>query len=156
MTDDEIDRSPNTVRTVTLPEGAKYRVEPWPPVRHSAIPIPAHTIAHRDFNPVTQRPTIERYLMVTVQIPGGTITAGLHRSLGEPLHFLRNGLRDVIEVEALALNGDDVTDESAGRLIDSIEYQLNSTWPARAWFCEVWDGDSELAQSYAPYGRPRT
>jgi|SRR6185295_2003752 len=98
---------------------------------------------------------IERYLRATITIPGGSIEAGMQRTRGEPLTLLRAELARIIADEVLTLNGDDVDDESAGRLIDAIEERISETWPARAWFVEVWQADEAVCQVYAPYGMPR-
>lgn len=100
-------------------------------------------------------PPVELYFRATVVIPGGSIEAGLQRSRGEPLTLLRAELARVIADEALVLNGSDVTDETAGRLIDAIEERVAAIWPARAWFVEVWQAEEALCQVYAPYGMPR-
>lgn len=100
-------------------------------------------------------PAVERYLRVTIEIPGGSIEAGMQRSRGEPLTLLRAELARVLAEEALALNGDDVTEETAGRLVDAIEVRVAAAWPARAWFVEIWDANEALSQVYAPYGMPR-
>lgn len=101
------------------------------------------------------RSDIERYLRATVTIPGGSIEAGVQRSLGEPLTLLRAELTRALGDEALALNGDDVTDGSAGRLIDAIEERIAEMWPARAWFVEIWQADEAVCQVYTPYRMPR-
>lgn len=103
---------------------------------------------------MTLRPDIERYLRVTIDIPGGSIEAGMQRTRGEPLTLLRAELARVLIDQALTLNGDDVTDETAGRLIDAIEDRISQLWPGRAWFAEIWQADEALSQVYAPYGMP--
>jgi hypothetical protein len=149
---DEIDRSPDVRRYGV--------VEPWPPrAKTSKLDVADAMVAYerslRGDMPCLPlfpaRPPIERYLRVSIEIPGGSIEAGLERATGEPLTILRNELRRILQDEALILNGDDVDDESAGRLIDSIEYQVRSTWSARAWFVEVWDAVEALSQVYQPY-----
>jgi hypothetical protein len=100
-------------------------------------------------------PPVERYLRATIAIPGGSIEAGMQRARGEPLTLLRSELQRIIGDEALILNGSDVDDEIAGRLIDAIEERIAETWPTRAWFVEIWDAESALSQVYAPYGMPR-
>jgi hypothetical protein len=100
-------------------------------------------------------PPIERYLRVTVEIPGGSIEAGLERSRGEPLHHLRVELARMIADATLVLNGDGITDDSAAPIIDDLEDCIQAAWPSRAWFAEVWQADECLSQVYAPYGMPR-
>lgn len=79
----------------------------------------------------------------------------MQRTRGEPLRLLRSELARVIADEALVLNGADVDDDSAGRLINAIEDRISRLWPGRAWFAEVWQADEALSQVYAPYGMPR-
>ena len=106
------------------------------------LPRPAH-------------PTVERYLLVTLEIPGGSIEVGLHRNPGEPIHWLRSELRRIASDEVLILNGENVTDDTATRIVDSIEARVQATWPNRPWWAEVYDTVERLTQSYAPYGMPR-
>lgn len=106
------------------------------------LPRPAH-------------PTVERYLLVTLEIPGGNIEVGLHRDPGEPIHWLRSELRCIVADEILILNGENVTDDTATRIVDSIEARVQATWPNRPWWAEVYDTVERLTQSYAPYGMPR-
>lgn len=98
---------------------------------------------------------VERYLRVSIEVPGGSIEAGLQRAAGEPLALLRAELHRLLESEALVLNGDDITDDNAAPLIDAIDQRIAATWPARAWFVEIWQADECLSQVYAPYGMPR-
>ncbi len=106
------------------------------------VPRPAH-------------PTVERYLLVTVELPGGNIEVGLHRHHGEPVRWLRAELRRIVEDEILILNGESVTDDTATRIVDGIEARVQETWPGRPWWAEVYDTVERLTQSYAPYGMPR-
>jgi hypothetical protein len=104
---------------------------------------------------ISPAPAIERYLRITIVIPGGSIEAGMQRSRGEPLRLLRAEFKRVLEGEALTLNGSDIDDDSVGPLIDRIEERVDATWPTRAWFVEIWQAEEALCQVYAPYGMPR-
>jgi hypothetical protein len=102
---------------------------------------------------------VERYLRVTVEVPGGSIEAGLERKLGEPLYVLRAELRTVIAVCHAAVAGRHdgvlpICDDTAAPVTDLIESRLRVTWPDRAWFVEVWSGAEALTQVYSPWGMP--
>jgi hypothetical protein len=152
VSEEEIDRSPDTrraeyskvsvVRCDRCGELCFHGIEAW-------------AARHLDCVPRLGGRATEYYLMVTVDIPGGTLTAGLQRSPGEPLPIIRAELRRVTTDAALILNGDSITDDTAAPLIDAVAARLTATWPDRAWFLEVWDAVEELAQTYSPFGRPR-
>ena len=105
------------------------------------------------------RAPIESYLRATVIVPGGSIEAGLQRRRGEPLHWLRGRLRDVVAERSLVLNGDPLDEDNGQRLTDALDIAMDEEWPDRAWFVELWIADASgsgecLTQVYAPFGMP--
>lgn len=90
----------------------------------------------------------ERYLGATVEIPGGSVELGLQRQVGEPIHWLRSEAKRIVAECALELNGDDVDDDSAPRLIDRMAAWFDETWPQRAYFLEVWNASERLVQTF--------
>lgn len=102
-------------------------------------------------------PTIERYALVTVEVPGGNIEAGVHRALGEPVAVLRSELRRLVRLAEVDVLGElfMICDDTAPRLVDVLEEHIQRTWPSRPWWCEVYDESERLTQTYAPYGMPR-
>lgn len=107
-------------------------------------------------NPVM--PPVERYTLVSVDIPGGCIHAALGRNPGEPIGHLRGELTRVIVDESARLDGRPVSDDNAFRLSDALDARLRETWPHRAWWAETWmtgQDEEPLTQVYAPWGRPR-
>ena len=107
--------------------------------------------------PRPTHPTTERYTLVTVDLPGGNIEAGVHRDLGEPVAVLRSELRRLarLSVEEVLGGMFMVCDDTAPRLVDALEAHIQRTWPSRPWWCEVYDESERLTQTYAPYGMPR-
>ena len=90
----------------------------------------------------------ELYAGATVEIPGGSIELGLQRGRGEQIALKRSEAKRICAEEALVLNGDDVTEDSAARLTDRLAERFAATWPRRAWFLEVWCASERLTQVY--------
>jgi hypothetical protein len=101
-------------------------------------------------------PPVERYAGLTVDIPGGSIELGLERDRGESVIAKRAEMRRICEEEALVLNGDGVSEDSAAELSDSIDARFRERWPGLSWFVEIWNERERLTQVYAPRGMPRT
>jgi hypothetical protein len=113
--------------------------------------VPLHEMWHA-------RPPIERYVLATVDIPGGQVFAGLGYERGELVAGKREHLIGIVSVHASrdAVGGDPVTVGSADDLSQRIERDLSLTFQDRAWFVEIWNEREALTQTYAPWGRPRT
>lgn len=104
--------------------------------------------------------TVESYARISVAVPGGSVEAGLQRESPEPLRLKRAEMARIIAEEALALNGEPLSEENGNWLTAGIEQRFREAWPSRAWFVELWmadaDGDEQpLTQVYAPWGMPR-
>ena len=151
MSELEIDRSPDTsrlpgVKLAGLPDNILKQIEDG-----------ARSFAEKYGVSRPTHPTTERYTLVTVDLPGGNIEAGVHRELGEPVAVLRSELRRLVQLAVDEVLGGlfMVCDDTAPRLVDALEAHIQRTWPSRPWWCEVYDESERLTQTYAPYGMPR-
>lgn len=103
--------------------------------------------------------TVESYARISVAVPGGSVEAGLQRESPEPLRLKRAAMARIIAEEALALNGDSLSEDNGNWLTLAIEQRFREAWPTKAWFVELWmadaDGDEQpLTQVYASWGMP--
>jgi hypothetical protein len=104
-----------------------------------------------------ERPPIERYVLATVDIPGGQIFAGLAYEEGEALAPMRKALADYAgyAAEVMRKKGDKLDEDVADALTEATRINVEERWPGRPWFVEIWNEREALTQTYAPYGRPR-
>lgn len=107
--------------------------------------------------PMPDRPPIERYVLATVDVPGGQVFAGLAYFPGDALNDLRGRFADHIEriLGDVKRNAIPLSVDLAGAISFAIETTTLKDWPDRPFWLEVWNEHEELTQTYAPWGRPR-
>jgi hypothetical protein len=106
------------------------------------------------------RPPVERYVLATVDIPGGQVFAGLGYEIaaGDDVAEIRRRARYIIEDLGAVLGESkrSLDETSAAQLSDFLAEDFTRKFRGRPWFVEVWNEREALTQTYAPWGRPRT
>jgi hypothetical protein len=146
-----------------VPLHEMWHARPPDHATRSDHPIEA-SLAPRNIGPgeirIGERPPIERYVLATVDIPGGQVFAGLgyEVSAGDDVAEIRRRARYIIEdLGAVFSESKRSLDEtSAAQLSDFIAEDFGRKFRGRPWFVEVWNEREALTQTYAPWGRPRT
>lgn len=105
--------------------------------------------------PTPKRPPVERYMRCSIEIPHGSIEMGLEVTDGTGS---RVTLRQVAHAAYMTVQMEGnwkTVEDLADSITPVLELSMNSIWPDRAWFFEVWSATEALSQVYAPYGMPR-
>ena len=101
------------------------------------------------------RPPIERYVRASIDVPGGSVEVGVQYHHGERLPTMRQTIRQAVGEATLLLKGAPLTDMDASYITGELERSIDTRWPDRGWFVELWCGEQCLTQVYAPCGMPR-
>jgi hypothetical protein len=103
---------------------------------------------------VHEQPPVERYVLATVEMPGGAVFAGLAYSDQDDIVELREELRSAIDHLAGGATVP-LTVSAARRLSLAFEACASGVWTGRPHWLEVWNEREALTQTYAPWGKPR-